>query len=211
MTTTANPTNAVAEPLAEEAAAAPSKKGKVRLIAVSVLSAAAVGILGWYAVHAGLEDTDDAQVDADVVSVPARIGGLVQKVLFEENQRVKAGDVLVEIDAAQAQARLAQADAQLVADKAAAEASDADVAIIEATATGQKGAAEATLRGSSLAATATGDEIAQADAQVKQSTVSARPGEDGPRSREASSSRRRRCRASSSTTRSRATTPPTRP
>jgi membrane fusion protein (multidrug efflux system) len=45
------------------------------------------------------------------------------------------------------------------------------VAIIRATATGQKGAAEATLRGSSVAATATGDQNALADAQVKQATV----------------------------------------
>jgi membrane fusion protein (multidrug efflux system) len=136
-----------------------------------VLAAAALGIVGWYVVHAGLEDTDDAQIDADVVSVPARIQGLVLKVNFVENQRVKAGDVLVEIDPAQAQARLGEAEAMLAADEAAAAAADADVKIIEATSSGQKGVAEASLRGSSLAATATGDEIAQADAQVKQSNV----------------------------------------
>ena len=154
-----------------EETAAPAKKNRARGIAMGVLAAAALGIVGWYVVHAGLEDTDDAQVDADVVSVPARIQGLVLKVGFEENQRVKAGDVLVEIDPAQAQARLDQAEAQLSADEAAAAAADAEVKIIEANSTGQKGAAEASLRGSSLAATATADEIAQADAQVKQSSV----------------------------------------
>src|ERR1700722_10532700 len=161
---------AASEPEAQEAAA-PEKKGRVRAIALGVLAAGALGVVGWYAMHAGLEDTDDAQVDADVASVPARIGGPVLKVLVAENQIVKAGDVLAEIDPAQAQARLAEAEAQLAADKAAADATDSDVAIIEATATGQKGAAEATLRGSSLAATATGDEIAQADAQVRQASV----------------------------------------
>jgi membrane fusion protein (multidrug efflux system) len=172
MTTTASPGAAVAEPIENETSqAVPAKKGRVRVIALSVLGALGLGILGWYAAHAGLEDTDDAQVDADVVAVPSRTVGPVLKVLFEDNQPVKAGDVLVEIDPAQAQARLAQATAQLEADKAAADATDSEVAIIEATATGQKGAAEATLRGSSLAATATGDEIAQADAQVRQSAV----------------------------------------
>jgi membrane fusion protein, multidrug efflux system len=170
MTTTAN-ANATQVTEAAEASAVPAKKNRVRGIAIGLLAAAALGIVGWYVVHAGLEDTDDAQIDADVVSVPARIQGLVLKVNFEENQRVKTGDVLVEIDPAQAQAHLDQATAQLAADEAAAAGADSDVKIIEATSTGQKGIAEASLRGSSLAATATGDEIAQADAQVKQSSV----------------------------------------
>ena len=46
------------------------------------------------------------------------------KVLFVENQRVKAGDVLVELDPAQPKARLDEAEAQLAADKAAADAAD---------------------------------------------------------------------------------------
>ena len=171
MTTTANP-RTVDEAETREAAEVPAKKGKIRIIAVGALAAGALGILGWYATRAGLEDTDDAQLDADVVSVPARIGGLVEKVRFSDNQRVKAGDVLVELDHAQPEARLREAEAQLAADTAAAEAADNEVAIIKATATGQKGAAEATLRGSSVAATATEDQIAQADAQVRQAAVS---------------------------------------
>jgi len=170
MSTTANASTTPVIEAAEESAV-PAKKNRVRGIAIGVLAAAALGIVGWYVVHAGLEDTDDAQIDADVVSVPARIQGLVLKVNFVENQRVKAGDVLVEIDPAQAQARLGEAEAMLAADEAAAAAADADVKIIEATSSGQKGVAEASLRGSSLAATATGAEIAQADAQVKQSNV----------------------------------------
>ena len=170
--TTANPSTNVATAEAEaREGAVPAKKGRVRGIALGVLAAAALGVVGWYVMHAGLEDTDDAQVDADVVSVPAQIGGPVLKVLFVENQRVKAGDVLVELDPAQPKARLDEAEAQLAADKAAADAADNDVAIIKATATGQKGAAEATLRGSSVAATATEDQNALADAQVKQAAV----------------------------------------
>jgi membrane fusion protein (multidrug efflux system) len=170
--TTANPSTATADQTEpKEGAAAQSKKGRIRAIALGVLAVAGLGVVGWYAAHAGLEDTDDAQVDADVVSVPAQIGGPVLKVLFAENQRVKAGDVLVEIDPAQPKARLDEADAQLAADKAAADAADNDVAIIKATATGQKGYAEASLRGSSVAASATVDQNALADAQVKQASV----------------------------------------
>jgi membrane fusion protein, multidrug efflux system len=173
MTTAASPATSDTSTEAQEAPAeaAPSKAGRIRAIALGVLAVAALGVVGWYVLHNGLEDTDDAQLDADVVSVPARIGGVVTKVLFVENQRVKAGDVLVELDPAQPQARLNEAEAQLAADTAAAEAADSEVAIIRATATGQKGAAEASLRGSSVAATATGDQIAQADAQVRQAVV----------------------------------------
>ena len=120
----------------------PSKKGRVRAIALGVLAVGALGVVGWYAHHAGLEDTDDAQVGRGRrLRVPARIGGSVQKVLFAENQHVKAGDVLVELDPAQPKARLEEAEAQLAADKAAADAADSDVSIIRTTATGQKGAA----------------------------------------------------------------------
>jgi membrane fusion protein (multidrug efflux system) len=176
MTTTASvdakSRDAVAsQPEAQEASAAPAKKGRARAIALAVLAAGALGIVGYYVMHSGLEDTDDAQLDADVVSVPARIGGQVQKVLFEENQRVKTGDVLVELDSAQPKARLDEAEAQLAADKAAADAADNEVSIIGANATGQRGAAVATLRGSSVAASATEDQNAQADAQVKQASV----------------------------------------
>jgi membrane fusion protein (multidrug efflux system) len=172
MSTTANAATVTeAEGKRDQDDVVPAKKNRVRVIALGVLAAAALGVVGWYVAHAGLEDTDDAQVDADVVSVPSQIQGIVLKVNFEDNQRVKKDDVLVEIDDAQAKARLAQAQAQYDADQAAAGAAEAEVHIIEASASGQKGAAEASLRGSSLAATATADQIAQADAQVKQASV----------------------------------------
>src|ERR1700677_4638387 len=97
MTTAANPSTTVTaeEAEAQEGTAAQAKKGRIRAIALGVLSVAALGVVGWYVMHAGLEDTDDAQVDADVVSVPARIGGLVEKVRFVEKQRGKAGGGLV--------------------------------------------------------------------------------------------------------------------
>jgi membrane fusion protein, multidrug efflux system len=44
------------------------------------------------------EDTDDAQIDADISPVVARVGGYVDSILFEENQHVKAGQVLVKLD-----------------------------------------------------------------------------------------------------------------
>ncbi len=44
------------------------------------------------------EWTDDAFLDADVVSVAPKVGGQVKQVHVRNNQAVKAGDLLVEID-----------------------------------------------------------------------------------------------------------------
>jgi membrane fusion protein (multidrug efflux system) len=151
---------------AEEQTVVAPKKNRARVIALGVLAVGVVGVLGWYVLHAGLESTDDAQVDADVVSVPSLSANVVTKVLFAENQTVKAGDVLVELDDAQARARLLEAEAQVATAKAAADAADADVGVVQATVQGQKSAAEASLVGARVSATSTSDEIAQADAEL---------------------------------------------
>ncbi len=151
---------------AEEQSVVAPKKNRARVIALGVLAVGVAGVLGWYVVHAGLESTDDAQVDADVVSVPSLSANVVTKVLFAENQTVKAGDVLVELDDAQARARLLEAEAQVATAKAAADAADADVGVVQATVRGQKSAAEASLGGAVVSATSTSDEIAQADAEL---------------------------------------------
>jgi membrane fusion protein, multidrug efflux system len=44
------------------------------------------------------EDTDDAQIDADISPVVARVGGYVDSILFEENTHVNQGQVLVKLD-----------------------------------------------------------------------------------------------------------------
>src|SRR6476619_6259647 len=46
----------------------------------------------------GRESTDDAQVDGHITQIAPRVGGTVTKVLVTNNQAVKAGEVLAEID-----------------------------------------------------------------------------------------------------------------
>jgi membrane fusion protein (multidrug efflux system) len=176
MTSTAPPR--LAEPLetaiaAQEATApakAPSRKG---LIATASMGLVALAAFGWYAAHRGLETTDDAQIDADVVSVPSHIGGMVAKVTFVDNQVVKMGDVLAELDAEPARAHLAQAEANLAAAVASADAADADAHVTEANARGNKSVAEASLQGAASSASATKDQIAEGEAQVASATANA--------------------------------------
>jgi len=64
------------------------------------------------------ESTDDAFIDVHFVSVAPKIAGHVAAVHVDDNQLVKKGDVLVEIDPSDFQVALAQARANLAKDKA---------------------------------------------------------------------------------------------
>ena len=57
--------------------------------------------------------TDNAQIQANTVILTARVSGYVTKVNVEEGQSVKAGDVLVEIDAKDYQSRTSQSQNEL--------------------------------------------------------------------------------------------------
>jgi membrane fusion protein, multidrug efflux system len=95
-------------------AAAPEQGGKRRLIAIIVvLFLIVAGGLFYY--HSTFsEDTDDAQVDGDLYQVSARVAGQVVKVYVEDNQKVNAGDLLVEIDPRDYQVAVEQAKASLI-------------------------------------------------------------------------------------------------
>jgi membrane fusion protein (multidrug efflux system) len=54
-------------------------------------------------------DTDDAQIDADVSPVVARVGGYVDSIFFEENGHVEKGQVLVKLDDRDYKVKLEQA------------------------------------------------------------------------------------------------------
>ena len=144
-----------------------------RNLVLGLIAAAVIGAGGfWYITHHGLENTDNAQIDGDVVSVPARVGGVVTKVLFTENQRVKAGDLLSELDAAPAQARLAEAEANVFAAQAQADAADATARVSETNAIGDKSVADASLVTAAVGAASTSDQIKEADAQLQSAQTS---------------------------------------
>jgi membrane fusion protein (multidrug efflux system) len=60
----------------------------------------------YYSKH---EDTDDAQVDGNISPVVARVGGYVDTLLFEENQRVTQGQLLLKLDDRDYKIKLEQA------------------------------------------------------------------------------------------------------
>ena len=143
-------------------AEAPAKKSKAKpyVILAGIIGVALAAYSGLTWMARGKESTDDAQVDADVVTVSTRVAGTVLKVHVTDNQPVKKGDLLVELDPADLSARARQAEAEVAAAKAQAQAADAQVAIVDATSRGGLSAARAQLSGSTTS-------VSGAEAQIE--------------------------------------------
>ena len=109
----------------------PSKISRTKII-VAALAAIAVGGGGAYAMsHIGRVETDDAQIEGDIVNVSARIPGRVAKLLVKDDQVVEAGQTLVELDGDQLAAQRDAARADLMAARAALEAARAQLSLTE--------------------------------------------------------------------------------
>lgn len=94
---------------------APTVKSRRRAPFVFVGLVVAVGSIAAYIYvsRLGKEKTDDAQVEAHVGSVAARVAGQVKRVLVSDNQEVKPGDVLVELDDRDQQVKVVSTRADL--------------------------------------------------------------------------------------------------
>jgi membrane fusion protein, multidrug efflux system len=66
-----------------------------------------------------IQTTDDAYIRAELTQLSSRVAGEVLKVAVDDYQRVKAGDLLIQIDPADYEAQVAQAEAGVAAAQAA--------------------------------------------------------------------------------------------
>jgi len=99
----------------------------IGLTSVAVVAAAAILLLG-----RGKESTDDAQIEGHVANVAPRVAGQVSKVLVIDNQAVKAGDILVEIDDRDYAVKVTSARADLAASEATLVAAETNVEVTHA-------------------------------------------------------------------------------
>jgi membrane fusion protein (multidrug efflux system) len=89
-------------------------------VAVSAVAAVvASAALYWNFVLRFEQSTDDAYVGGNVTVLAPKVNGFVDQILVTDNQRVKAGDVLVRLDARDYDAKLAQAGADVDSARAA--------------------------------------------------------------------------------------------
>jgi membrane fusion protein (multidrug efflux system) len=130
----------------------------------TVLGAIVGGI--WYLDARHYENTDDAFIDGHIVDVSARISGHVTKVLVDDNQLVKAGDVLVELDPSVLKTQVAAAEGDLAAALAKAKEAKTNVELIAKTAAASKQQGEAGVVVAKAAIETANAAIAQAEAQV---------------------------------------------
>src|SRR5260370_19606 len=85
---------------------------RIVLVVLLVLGLAAVSPFAWNYLQS-YESTDDAQIDGHIDPLSSRINGTVIQVHAEDNDRVKAGELLVEIDPRDYEVAVAQATARL--------------------------------------------------------------------------------------------------
>lgn len=89
----------------------PAKLRKNVMIAVVLAVIVVLGCVGWWVYSGTYESTDDAQADAHLNPIAARVQGTVTAVYVEDNQAVQAGQPLVDLDMRDSEVALAQAQA----------------------------------------------------------------------------------------------------
>ncbi|MDL2354694.1 MAG: HlyD family secretion protein [Pseudomonadota bacterium] len=126
---------AAAPAAAAAAAGTPPNKRVIGIVAVIALIALGVGGRMWYRSHYFVE-TENAYVSGHVTPVSARIAGVVTRVLVDDNQLVKAGDVLAELDPADQRVKVEQIEAQIASAEQQVLQSGATIAQAKAQASG---------------------------------------------------------------------------
>src|ERR1700749_2132261 len=112
----------------------PFSKPWVKIAIAVVVIALVAGAIIWWLIARQYEDTDDAFIDTHIVHISPQTNGQVLRVYITDNQFVRAGAPLIEIDPSDASARIAQIEAQEI---------QAETQVAQATATEEGAAAQA--------------------------------------------------------------------
>jgi membrane fusion protein (multidrug efflux system) len=97
-----------------------------------VAAAAIAGGLAWIFAEKPSTSTDDAYVQGDKTIVSPKVRGMVTAIAAKENRRVAAGDLLVSIDPEEYDLKIAQAQGDLMAARAAQRAARAGLSTLDA-------------------------------------------------------------------------------
>ncbi len=161
--------------LSSAAYAPPSRKNSKRrrnmFIAIVVAVVLVGGFFLWRYFNA-YESTDDAQADAHLYPVSARVSGHVIKVSVDDNQWVQQGSVLVEFDPTDYEVAVAQARANLASAEATAQALNITVPITSVDTSSQLQSTASNVQNASAGVVAAERQLAAAQAQVESAEAS---------------------------------------
>src|SRR5215831_9781684 len=132
--------NVVDRPADTQVAAPPRKIRKPVLKNKKLMIGAAILLLiglvfgiRYYLYASTHQSTDDAFIDGNVIQVSPKVAGYIAKLYVRDNQEVKAGELLAEIDPRDFQARLDQARAALDASTARHQSARSNVGLTRKT------------------------------------------------------------------------------
>jgi membrane fusion protein (multidrug efflux system) len=162
------------EPLRQVPAPTPLTNPKMRRGLLLAAIAVVVAAVALYLYFHNRESTDDAQVDGHITPVASKIYGRVGKVLVNDNEAVKAGQILVQIDDADYRAAVDQAKAALALAESEARSAGVDVPRTSENVASGTSSAEAQLAGAQadlMRAEASHDQAQTADLAVAQANI----------------------------------------
>jgi len=166
---------AAPSPLNSAVYAPPSRKNSKRrrntFIAI-VIAVVLVGSFFLWRYFNAYESTDDAQADAHLYPVSARVSGHVVKVSVDDNQWVQQGSVLVEFDPTDYEVAVAQARANLASAEATAQALNITVPITSVDTSSQLQSTASNVENASAGVVAAERQLAAAQAQVESAEAS---------------------------------------
>ncbi len=189
----------IAPDKATPAEAAPASRKRLVLFGAGLLVIA--GSVGYWLHSRHFEDTDDAQVDGTISNVGPRITGTVIAVHVIENQAVKAGDLLAEIDPSDLQIALTQARAQVAQAQAQLEVEDPSVPITQTSNVSALAGAQSDVAAAQAALSGARKDVQQLTAQLAEAQANDRQAQLEKGRSEKTNSRRERWQSPISTCR----------
>jgi len=156
------------------------KRARVMIIAAVVLLVGLTFGVRYFVYASAHESTDDAFIEGHVIQISPKVTGHIARVYVTDNQHVKKGDLLAEIDSRDYEARLAQAKATELAAQSKAQAASINVNVTSTTAgAGVEQAssgvqtAKSNVENARASVEATRGRLEQAQAQVKTAQANA--------------------------------------
>ena len=131
-----------------------------------------------YRHYAGWESTDDAQIDGYINPISSRVAGYITNVYVDDNQYVKAGTLLAQIDPKDYEVAVASAQATLANDRATAAASQVNVPVTSVNTSSQLTSAEAYVANARAGISASEQQLAAAQAAVLQAEANSAKAQD---------------------------------